>query len=495
MPGLARRPLPIAALLVAAATGCARLRPDTTPVLRVGTSGDYAPFSVERDGSLDGFDVEVARRFARDAGFRLELVRFRWSELGRDLAAGRFDVAMGGVTIRPERAIDATFTRPVVEAGAVVLARTGVARDVRELDRPAIRLGVNAGGHLERVARRLFPRATVVPTADNRALPGLLASAAVDAIVTDDVEAERFAAELPPADRFGPLTHDRKAYLGRDPALVARLDAWLRAHEADGTLATLRAHWLGATRAGRRSAFESDVDALLALVDLRLAFMPAVAAAKARAHRPVLDAEQEARVLATVRERAMTRGLAPEPAVAFFQAQMDAARAVQETFLAHPWDVEPLDLDREARPALAGISELILARAADVTAEPAAIAALDPRALAARLDPTLADEARRSAIANALVQLRRAGAPSALHGAPERLVGVPARVPDPLGDVRRTRGSDTPALARDGGPRGGDREGASGLGQESVRLRRAGTMRGARHEATPAREAAANAAR
>src|SRR2546426_9256111 len=37
------------------------------------------------------------------------------------LAAGRFDLAMGGVTLRPERAVAGVFTRPVAEAGAGVV--------------------------------------------------------------------------------------------------------------------------------------------------------------------------------------------------------------------------------------------------------------------------------------------------------------------------------------------------------------------------------------
>ncbi|HSG90170.1 MAG TPA: transporter substrate-binding domain-containing protein, partial [Pseudomonadales bacterium] len=69
------------------------------PVLRVGTSGDYPPFS--RAG--EGFDVDVAKRLARDLGMRIEWVPFRWPELERRLRAGDFDVVMSGVTWRPER--------------------------------------------------------------------------------------------------------------------------------------------------------------------------------------------------------------------------------------------------------------------------------------------------------------------------------------------------------------------------------------------------------
>src|SRR5213083_997845 len=395
--GIRSQPLGRAAAIALLAAACLHPRPEAPP-LRVGTSGDYPPFSLARDGRLEGLDVEVARRFAHDGGRRLELVPFRWPELMRDFAAGRFDLAMGGVTLRPERAVVGVFTRPVAEAGAVVLAH-------QRLDPRSswLRLGVNAGGHLERLAARLFPHALLVRTHANRALAELLTSGAADAILTDEAEADALA--VPGAVRVGPFTRDRKGYLGRDPALVAELDAWLRAREADGTLAALRARWLGPERARARSAFASDLDALVALVDLRLAFMPAVAAAKQKTGRSVEDVGQEARVLGAVRARAAERGLSPAGVEALFRAQIEAARAVEHEFLAHPEEGDALDLEREARPALARISELIVARAADLTADPGALASLNPERVAESLDGSLAPAPHRRAIASAIKHL------------------------------------------------------------------------------------------
>ena len=332
-----------AVVLVPLAVACLRAHP-ASRALRVGTSGDYPPFTLARKEGLTGFDVAVAHRFAHDSGRPLELVRFRWPELAGDLAAGRFDVAMGGITVRPERALVGTFTRPVLETAAVVLVRGEAAPTTADVDRPTTRLAVNAGGHLEQVARNLFPHALLVPS-QNGALPELLRDGHADAVLTDDVEADVLAAALPDASRLGPLTHDRKAYLARDPALAAELDAWLRAREADGTLAELRARWFGAEHQSLRSAFDSDLAALVALMDLRLALMPAVAAAKETAGLPVEDPAQEDRIIARVRTRARARALTPESVEALFRAQLTAARAAEDSFLA---------TTRAQRPAVQG---------------------------------------------------------------------------------------------------------------------------------------------
>ena len=91
----------IAVLLVAPASGALE-----GGVLRVGTSGDYAPFSlISGDDPVvfEGFDVSVARAYAEERGLALLLERFRWPHLIDDLEADRFDLAMSGVTIAPER--------------------------------------------------------------------------------------------------------------------------------------------------------------------------------------------------------------------------------------------------------------------------------------------------------------------------------------------------------------------------------------------------------
>jgi cyclohexadienyl dehydratase len=159
----------LAALLLAAGAGG---EPPGSGRLRVGTSADYAPFSLAAEGGTPtGFDITLAKTYARERGLEVELVRFRWPELLQDLAAGRFDVAMSGITVGPRRSLAGRFSVPVVESGAVVLMREPDRWHApEELDHPEIRIGVNAGGHLEQVARQRFPHATLLAIPDNQAV-------------------------------------------------------------------------------------------------------------------------------------------------------------------------------------------------------------------------------------------------------------------------------------------------------------------------------------
>ncbi len=392
--------------------GCPLGHKNDGPLLRVGTSGDYPPFSLAREDGVEGFDIAVAQRFADDTGRRVQFVPFHWPDLPAALAAGRFDIAMGGITMRPERTFAGSYTRPVVETGAVVLVRPGVARTATDVDRRAIRLGVNAGGHLERVARRLFSHAFIQPMDDNLGLAAQLDTGAVDAVVMDDLEADLVLHHVTEARRLGPLTRDHKAYLGRDPALVAELDAWLGAREEDGWLTKLRAQWFGDARATPRTRAESERDALVTLLDLRLAFMPMVAAAKERANLPIEDPAQEQRVLDTVRTRARELGLDVESVAALFQAQLVAGRAVQRTYLMTPapqrWAVEAAGLGDQLRPALARVSDAIVVRAAEVVKAPERAQLLSASVAADGLDPMLVPAPFREDIGRAVAGLRPA---------------------------------------------------------------------------------------
>lgn len=305
--------------------------------LRVGTSGDYPPFSVRAsDGSSSGLDVDVATAYARDRGRTLELVPFAWPDLERGLAAGEFDVAMSGVTVRGDRLTTGTLSASVVRGAAVVVVPDADTRPF-PADGDGRKVVVNRGGHLERVARARLPRATIVTVDDNRSLPAVLASGDVDGVVTDTLEHASFASHGAPASRVAlVLSEDRKAYWvapGND-ALAADLDAWLAAREADGTLDRLRSRHLGAAAATARPELPPATAHVVDLIARRLMLMPQVAREKEIAGLPVEVPSREQQVYARARDEAARASLAPEPYVALVRAQIEAAKQVQRAVLA-----------------------------------------------------------------------------------------------------------------------------------------------------------------
>jgi cyclohexadienyl dehydratase len=404
-----RRLLVVAGLLCLMA--CAARRPAAIgeAPLRVGTSGDYPPFSVRAaDGSFTGFDVAVAEAYATARGRRLELISFRWPELAARLAAGDFDVAMSGVTVRPDRLLVGTMTAAVARADAIVLIRGGEAAPGK-LDRASVRIAVNRGGHLERVARTRLPHATLVPVDDNRRLPALLAGREVAAVVTDTLEAATFATgTFTIAAR---LAHDRKAYWvapGRE-ALAADLDAWLLERARDGTLARLRRERLGVDD---RDALPPELAHVVDLVTRRLLLMPEVGAAKRAAGLPLVDGARETQVVARAVARARGAGLDRAAAEHLARAQIAAARGIQEALRPDPQpraeDAPTLAALRAGIDALDGalLQALVTARTARPEVQRAALSA----ALRADADLVGFDEIHAGAISAALAEALRTGA-------------------------------------------------------------------------------------
>jgi cyclohexadienyl dehydratase len=407
----------LGAIVVALAlVGSADADEPAPETLRIGTSGDYPPFSLASGDGYEGFDIALARAYAAERALEIEWVRFAWPQLVESLEAGRFDVAMSGVTVRPERTAAGRYTVATVEAGAVALVADRERFDsLDDLDRPRVRIGVNRGGHLERVARARFPRATLIAIPDNRAVRSAFVERRVDAVVTETHEAAIWEEDAGGALRLGPFTRDRKAWLVRRdlPDLAADLDAFLLAREADGSLAQLRRDHLGASDV----ATAEPVRALLAAIDERLSLMPIVGVVKRDEGVPLAVPEREQYVLdAAVEAFEKSReafGSEPLDAAAIrglFRAQMDAAKQVQWSAVkdASFAPETPLPgLDDVLRPALLRVGERITRL---VHTLPVALDVAGLRRMAEEeLRTPYVSNATRRALAEAVTALRAQG--------------------------------------------------------------------------------------
>lgn len=397
--------------------------------IRAGTSGDYPPLSRWVGERPEGFAPALLEAFAGSGRHDVVWTRFKWPELVADLRGGRFDVAADGITVRPERSVAGRFTVPIARGGAVLLLRRppwaasgpGTAASsndgtvgealaaLRALDRPELRVVVNRGGHLERVTRSLFLSAKVTAIAENSAVREALARGDADAALTNTFEAPRWAEGLAGVERLGPLTRDTTAlWVAADrEELAERLDSWLLAEEESGRLGALRTGALGPGGGGPSAR---PVDALLAATAERLALMPIVFATKQRANKPIEDARQEDRVIAAgtnaVAKAAVARGVAPPPrerVVAFFRAQIEAAKVVQVAVTAPP-DAPTFTLDelRDATARITARMAFLLVRVPSSRATGAAGRAAVMSLARAELADTRLDAAHVDALASTL---------------------------------------------------------------------------------------------
>ena len=236
----------VAALLLIAGTAHAGETLDAIRArgtLRVGSTGDYKPFTFRKpDGTFYGADIEMARRLADRLGVKLEIVPTVWGTLAEQFKAKQFDIAMGGVTVLPPRAAIGDFSAVTYVDGKRPVARCAD-RDrftsIDAINQPGVRVIVNPGAANEAFARANFPRAQLTVHNDNATVFDEIAANRADVMVTDGIEADHMGFVNPalcPTKVPAPFTRLEKAYwMQRDPELLALVDAWLKTETADGS--------------------------------------------------------------------------------------------------------------------------------------------------------------------------------------------------------------------------------------------------------------------
>ncbi len=257
-------------------------------VLRVGTTMDTPVFSMRNpvSGQLEGFDMDALQTLgaalaseasgqrgdsmmrapdtrpepgssARSAlGVRIEYVKMTFGTMLADLAADKFDIAMSGMGRTLERARVATFSKPYLRYGKLLMIRSSDRdrfKSLADLDHPGIKIAYNKGGLNDRFANTMFKQATPIGFASNELATADLIAGKVDAQVSDSTAALYMArqdsrlAAMSPDNAFNPVY---VAILLRrdDQTLLNYVNIWIDQIEMDGTLAKIRSKWLGDTK-------------------------------------------------------------------------------------------------------------------------------------------------------------------------------------------------------------------------------------------------------
>jgi chorismate mutase-like protein len=334
-------------------------------VLRVGLPGDYAPYALTGAEGPQGVDVALAREIAATLGFGVEFVQSSWGSLMTDARAGHFDVAVGGISITPERRREQRFTRAYLRDHKAPLVRCGEESrfdSLREINSGAVRVVVNPGGTNERFARREFPQATLTVHAENRTVAAELQAARADVFVTDEVEG-RLLSGLHPGLCVATSAPDCFMVVADEPArrnIDAALGAALRREGIAVRLQEWRRHdWQGL-------GVDGAATELARLADLRLGVVTEVARWKWNRQAPIEDRPREASLLAAQRSAAAERGIPATRVDAFFGAQIEAARQLQRDLFAM-WRKQGAgqfagvaDLDTQLRPRIDSINKQML---------------------------------------------------------------------------------------------------------------------------------------
>jgi len=220
--------------------------------LRVGTSGTQPPFSVKsKDGTLIGFEIDVAAMIARAMDVELKLVQKPFGQLLDALEADEVDLVMSGMTMTPQRNLRVAFVGPYLVSGKSILTKDAtIARidDASELDASKLTVVALEGSTSQRFVERQLSEAKLVTVADYDSGVAKILDDSADLMVADYpicvLSVLRHAdeglvtlAEPMTIEPIGIAVHPD------DSLLLNMLENYLGALEAIGVLAELETKW------------------------------------------------------------------------------------------------------------------------------------------------------------------------------------------------------------------------------------------------------------
>jgi lysine-arginine-ornithine-binding protein len=96
-----------------AASTDAQAADSASKTIRIATEGAYPPFNyTNADGSLAGYDVDVANALCAQMQANCEIVAQEWDGIIPGLLAQKYDAVVAGMSITPERQEKVDFTDP-----------------------------------------------------------------------------------------------------------------------------------------------------------------------------------------------------------------------------------------------------------------------------------------------------------------------------------------------------------------------------------------------
>lgn len=209
--------------------------------LKICVEGAYPPFSsIAADGSIQGFDIDIANALCEQMGTSCALVPTEWVAIVPALLERRCDAIVASMSNTGERREVMDFSTKYYNTPARFVGRKGMTLD--DLG-PGTTVGVLRDSvHLNFVRDR-FPRLPIRPFATGADMFQALAAGEIAAVMADSVGSQQGFLGRPTADGFdyfGPDYAD-PAYHGLGAAVAVR--------QSEEDLRNAFSHAIGALRA------------------------------------------------------------------------------------------------------------------------------------------------------------------------------------------------------------------------------------------------------
>ncbi|MEQ6292263.1 transporter substrate-binding domain-containing protein [Vogesella sp. GCM10023246] len=214
--------------------------------LRVVTEGTFPPYSMTKsDGSLTGFDVDIANALCAEMKVKCQMVANEFDGIIPGLIARKFDIAVASMAITPERQKAVAFSDKYQGGYSTFVGRIGQKLDGSPASMKGKNIAVQTGTIQANYAKAVYAPAgaslRMYSTVENALLD--VTSGRVDALMVEIGSAYELK-KTPKGklvEMFGPKMNDPK-YFGTGSGIAVRKDEKVLLGKLNAALKTIIAN-------------------------------------------------------------------------------------------------------------------------------------------------------------------------------------------------------------------------------------------------------------
>jgi polar amino acid transport system substrate-binding protein len=218
--------------------------------LIVGLSAEYPPFEYLQQGSIVGFDVDLAHELGKEMNKDVEIKDMNFSSIIQSLQSNLIDMGISAITVSVERKANIDFSDIYYQPRIAIIFKTDAPlKDLSALTNKSI--GVQLGTTMELYLReqsKTIENLKIVPMNTNPMLIEELKVGRLAAVAVEDLQAKEFCAKNPSLsfillDQFG---EGYAIGFKKGSPLCEQANNALASLKQKGVLDALRKKWMGA---------------------------------------------------------------------------------------------------------------------------------------------------------------------------------------------------------------------------------------------------------
>ena len=219
---------------------------------RVVTDANYSPFEYQDGGEIVGFDVDVMKAVAKEAGFKVKIESVGWDPLFVEIKNKTADIGMSAISINDERKATYDFSVPYFLSTNKILVPEGSdIKSAEDLKGKKVAVQTGTTGHLA-VEKIVGNKNEDIRKFETTVLAIMeMKQNGAKAVVADNGVVEEYAKNNPD-DKFVVVADEdafENEYYGlmfpKDSELKSKVDEALKTIMDDGTYTEIYKEWFG----------------------------------------------------------------------------------------------------------------------------------------------------------------------------------------------------------------------------------------------------------